>query len=64
MNVNETTVLIYDNGSAVELARMFVGRFKKVYYFTPFTQSGFPDFNPRFIGEVIKGLDKVEHLWI
>ena len=63
MNVNETTVLIYDNGSAVELARMFVGRFKKVYYFTPFTQSGFPDFNPRFIGEGIKGVDKVEHLW-
>jgi len=63
MITKEAVVLIYDNGSSCELARLLVPKFKKVYYFTPWTQSGFPDYNPRFIGVGIPGVEKVEDLW-
>ena len=63
ISTKDKVVLIYDTGAGVELAKLFVSKFKKVYYFTPWTQNGFPDFNPRFIGVGIKGVEKVEDLW-
>lgn len=41
--VSELTVMIYDNGSSVELARTLAKQVKKVYYFVEWRQTGFPD---------------------
>lgn len=60
MNVKEITLLFYDYGSYIEVAKKFTESFACVYYFNPNVHDGFQDKRDVTIGEGIVDVIKVK----
>jgi len=54
--------LVIDNGACVDLARILSKNFDKVYYFTEWSQGGFPPIDSYYIGRGIPEITKIDSL--
>src|SRR5882724_7828370 len=57
------TVCVVDNGLFVELALTLTPHFKRVYYFSPWSQSGYPRSNALLIGHGVPNVTRIESIW-
>lgn len=62
VDLKTKTVIVYDNGLFVEIAKTLSKSFKKVYYYCPW-KSAFPKSNQYVIGDGIEGIERVWEFW-
>jgi hypothetical protein len=62
VNLKDKTVLVYDDGSFIELAIRLIGHFKKVLYYCPYKEEYIQSSKYR-IGTGIPGLTRVEEFF-
>lgn len=63
MEPRDTTILVYDNGHNIEVAIRLSKDFKRVMYYTSWSQGGFPERNLYEIGRNIPGVERIENFW-
>lgn len=62
-NLRTKTVLVYDYGQFVELARSLSPDFGRTLYFAPWTDGGVPTSRSLRIGEGIEGIERITEIW-
>jgi hypothetical protein len=56
-------VLVYDTGLFLSLTESLVGQFGRVFFYNPQWKAAFPSSLQLYIGDGIKGVERVEHFW-
>ena len=62
VDLKEKTVIFYDNGAFVEMAKTLAPSFKKMYYYMPW-KSGFPRSNQMIPGYGVEGMESINNFW-
>lgn len=62
-NLKTKSVIVFDHGGYVEVARTLSKEFGKVYYYTPWESTGFPTSNDTLLGSGFKEFERINHFW-
>lgn len=63
LNPSNITAIVLDHGLYIHVAQKLAESYKRVMYFSPWTEGGFPSSKRRQIGCGIEGVERVFDLW-